>query len=106
MKLSEIKGERAFDVVADLIEPISKLAEDDDVIKMLANLQGEEGNTLDNIKSLVPALLKSHKSEIVAIMAILHGVSETEYLEGVNLASLVSDVVDMLSDDELLAFLS
>ena len=39
MKLSEIKGEEALDVLADLIEPVAMMLTDDEIQKIYQNAQ-------------------------------------------------------------------
>lgn len=111
MKLSQIKGDRCFEVIADIIEPISIIASDKTVVEMLKPKKTPEGMQpkeffIKRMKDGLPVLLRDHKTEFVAIMAALNGVDKKDYLKNLNLANLFSDVVDMLNDEELLAFLS
>ncbi len=63
MKLSEIKGEKALDVLADIIDPIAKISQDK---KMRELLSGGQPRML-----AVKHALKNHKKEVIAIMAAL-----------------------------------
>jgi len=102
MKLSEIRGERAIEVIADLIEPIADIASD----PKCANLfQGEvkKGETvreagLRNLKAKVPYLLRTHKHNVIAILAALNDTPA----ESLNLFSITKGIVDMFSDKELI----
>lgn len=111
MKLSQIKGDRCFEVVADLIEPIAILAEDKNVVELFKPKKTPEGMTpqeffIQRMRNGLPGLMKDHKAEFVTIMAALNGVDRNKYVKSLNLAKLFSDVIDMLNDEDLLAFLS
>ena len=89
MKLSEIKGERALDVIADLIDPISEIFADEAIRKAAG------GNKLD----LVKIILKGHKKSIIEILAILDGEDPKTY--EVSLISLPAKILELLNDPEL-----
>lgn len=107
MKLSDIKGDRVFDVIADIVDPISVIAKDRKFVDSIAKARTDENvDAMGVITSIIPPLLKDHREEVVSIMAIIHDVSRDEYRDNLTLAGLISDVLDMLGDDELLTFLS
>ena len=111
MKLSQIKGERCFDVIAELIEPISVIASDEAVVELFKKKKTPKGMTpqqyfIQRMREGIPSLLKEHKGEVVTIIATINGVDRAEYVESLNMAKLFSDVMDLLNDEELLAFLS
>lgn len=103
MRLSDIKGERALDVIADLCDPIVSIATDGEVRELLASLSGD---TADAARKVIPALLKGHRQDIVSILAVLDDVTPEEYLAGASLAGLVEDLYELLTDEEILRFLS
>lgn len=108
MKLSEIKGERAIDVIADLIEPIAKIAEDKEAVKLFKRERCPKGQAprtflLKRIRSSVPVLLKNHKTDLIEIMATVEGVSQETYAESLSVPKLIADIFGMLSDSELLS---
>jgi len=79
MRLSEIKGERVFDVIAELIEPVARIAEDKEAAKLFRREKLAKGETamsalLKRIRTSVPLLLRNHKMELIEIMAALEGV--------------------------------
>ena len=76
MRLSDVKGERTFEVVADIIEPVYRIAQDEAAVEMLSPKPCPEGEDPKKFmaRRLVaggPALLRSHKGDLVAIMAEL-----------------------------------
>lgn len=111
MKLSEIKGDRTLDVLADMIGPISNLAQDKKVMEIFTKRELAEGEdpkqvALERIKVSLPALLKDHKEDFINLLSIIEGVTPEEYAASLTMPKLLSDVVDILTDEEILGFLS
>lgn len=102
MRLSDVKGERCLEVVADVIEPISNIANDPDFKKAVKS----GGSQAAMLAKAAPTLIKGHKDDIVAILAAVEGVSPAEYAEGMTMAGLLKDAYELLTDEELLGFLS
>lgn len=104
MKLSDVKGERTLEVVADLIDPICNIAQDENAAALFRKEKVPNGVTakdfiLQRVKKGAPKLLKNHKSDIVAILAAIDGVSPEEYEHGLNLVKLFSDFVELMTDE-------
>ena len=112
MKLSDIHGERVFDVIADIIDPISNIAEDEKASAMFRREKPPEGMTVKQFatqraRKALPALLKGHKGDIIAILAAIEGVSAESYKGALNLVKLMRDAAELLTDDTFTAlFLS
>jgi hypothetical protein len=95
MKLSEFKGEKVFDVMGELIEPITLMLADKEISTTFK----------DKPKlALAQYIIKAHKAEAIRILAALSDKSVDEYLADVNIISLVKDIVEMLNDEELISF--
>lgn len=108
MRLSEIKGERVFDVISDLIEPMARIAEDKEAAKLFRREKLSKGETamgalLKRIRTSVPPLLRNHKKELIEIMAALEGVPKEAYAEALSVPKLIADILGMLNDNELLS---
>lgn len=104
MKLSEIKGDRALDVIADLIDPICNIAEDKEAISLFERQKCPDGVTprqfaAQRIRKSVPALLRNHKSDVIVIVATLTGVSPEEYAKELTIPQLINDLADVFVDD-------
>lgn len=104
MKLSEIKGERTFDVIAEIVPPIANIANSPEARALVGKKQLPAGETPDSfaikrLKESLPALLKAHKQDIIAILAAIKGVKPEEYANSLDLASLFLDCTDLLSDE-------
>lgn len=104
MRLSDIKGERTLDVIADIIDPIANIAEDEAASALFKREKLPEGMAakkflLQRAKKAVPALLKGHKGDIIAILSTIEGTTPEEYAGTLNLVKLMKDTVDLLSDE-------
>lgn len=104
MKLSEIKGERTLDVIADIIDPIANIAEDEEASNLFRKERLPEGTTkksflLQRARKAVPALLKGHKSDIISILSTIDGTTPEEYTASLNLVKLTKDAIDLITDE-------
>ena len=104
MKLSDIKGERTLDVIADIIDPIANIAEDEAASNLFRKERLPEGTTkksflLQRARKAVPALLKGHKGDIIAILSTIEGTTKEEYMASLNLVKLAKDAIDLLTDE-------
>ncbi len=107
MKLSDIKGERTFDVIAEIIDPIANIAEDEAVSELFSRQKLPEGMTpkkfmLKRAKKAVPALLRGHKDDIIAILSSIADVSPDEYKGALSIAKLIHDCFELLTDETFL----
>lgn len=111
MKLSDIRGDRVLDVIADIIDPIANIAQDKDVVAMFERKAVPEGMGAreffaERMRKGMPVLLKGHKADIIAIMAAIDGVTPEQYAESLDLPKLFTDVMELVTDNALLDFLS
>lgn len=111
MKLSDVRGERTLDVIADIIPPVARIAKDDvasAIFRPEAVPEGMEPAQFfaSRVEKSAPALLKGHRDDVVAILAAIEGTSPEEYMSKMNLASLLKDVMELMTDYEFLGFLS
>lgn len=103
MKLSDVKGERVFDVIADIIDPICNIASDKEITALFKRGKLPEGMTATEygvmrVKKAVPPLLRTHKADVIAILAAVEGVSPEKYAEGLDLMKLMRDCTELLTD--------
>lgn len=103
MRLSQVKGDRCFEVIADVIEPLTAIAQDEHAKAVFA---GDQKGLMTRIVKHAPHIIKGHKDDLVAVMAAIEGVTAEEYAEGLTMAKLLKDVYELLTDEELVAFLS
>lgn len=107
MRLSDVKGDRVLDVVADIIEPIANIAEDEKaaaLFKREVRPDGETANSyaIKRLKKGVPPLIRGHKEDIIAIMAAIEGVTPKEYAAGLDLLRLIKDFTELITDQTFL----
>lgn len=89
-KLSEIKGEEALDVLAEIIEPAAEIFTDENVKKAL--------KSESRIKA-AKIILKDHKKAILTLMAALEETPVEEYKP--TLLALPALILGVLNDPEL-----
>ena len=104
MRLSDIKGDRVFDVIADIIDPIANIASDETASALFKREKLPEGTTvksflLERARKAVPALLRGHKSDIITVLATIEGVSSDDYRSSLTLAKLMQDTAELLTDE-------
>lgn len=87
-KLSQVKGEEALDLIADIIVPLSDIFSDPILEKMR-----NDGTTVGR---LAKAMIKGHKDSVFEILAILEGVKPEEY--NPTLPEIIKGVTSFMSD--------
>ena len=91
MKLSEIKGEKAIEIMADLLDPIAEIVGDKEIEKAY--------NEKVTYLEIAKIAIKRHTRAITTILALLDGQNPETY--EVSLLSLPKKVVEILEDEEL-----
>lgn len=109
MRLSDIKGDRTLDVVADCIGPISNLANDKSVKAIfkkegLRDAKDPRKVIVARTTKMLPQVIKRNKADIIKVLSAIAGMTPEEYAEGMSLASLITDVIDLLNDEAFLSF--
>ena len=104
MRLSDIKGDRVFDVIADIIDPIANIASDETASALFKREKLPDGMTakaflLERARKSVPALLKGHKGDIITVLATIEGVSADDYRASLTLAKLMQDTAELMTDE-------
>ena len=104
MRLSDIKGERTLEVIAEVIDPICNIAEDSEAMALFRREKLPDGMDakaflLQRARKSIPVLLKRHKGDIIAILAAIDGVSPEDYSGALNLVRLFRDATDLLTDE-------
>ena len=111
MKLSDIKGDRVLDVIAEVIDPNANMVKDKDVAAMYKRAAVTDGMEARDffakrMRKGLPVLLKSHKTDIIAVMAAIEGVTPEQYAASLDFPKLFTDVMELVTDDAFLNFLS
>jgi len=109
MKISQIKGERSFDVVADLIDPIANIALDSVAGEIFTRKPLPDGMSvrefvISRIRTSVPSLLKNHKDDLITILTTIGDVPREEYTKNLTPDKLFTDFAELLTDEVFTAF--
>lgn len=109
LQISEIKGEKSFDILAGLIEPVTNIATDKKAAELFGVRPLPKGMTteqfvLQRVKEAIPTLMKRHKKDLIAILALLSDMTEKEYKEQMTLDGVMLDLSKLISDPLFNAF--
>lgn len=99
MKISDIPADRAFDVLADIAGPLSNIVSDSDAMSSIS-----AASSTDAVRA-VGEIARTHKDDLNAILASVAGKSVEEYLAGTNALGVISDAVELLTDESIADFL-
>ena len=103
MKLSELKGERAVEVIADLIVPVTNIAKDQKNLQLFRNKrkEGESDNEfgLREFTEKIPLLLKTHKSDVLAILCTINGTKPND----MNMVQIMKQALELGGDEDFLS---
>lgn len=91
MKLSEIKGEAALSAMADLMDPLSDIAQDKILVGLLRT---------KNIAEAVKLMLRRHQKASIAILAILNQKDPETYEP--SLLEIPIMLLEVLNDPDVL----
>jgi hypothetical protein len=92
MKLSEIKGQKAIEVIGDIIEPATEILSDPKV-KFAARSK--------NIAAAASIALKNHPAQVLRVLAVLDGEDPETYSQ--SLLEIPKKLIDLLNDPELMS---
>ena len=95
MKLSDIKGEKAIEVLADLLEPVTEIMADKEVVALVRSGQKVKG---------ISAALKNHKKACLTILALTDGEDPATYSPSI--LSIPMKGLELLNDPELISLFS
>ena len=109
IKISEIKGEKAMDILADIVDPIANIAADKEAANLFGRKDLPDGMTVkeyvvQRIRTAIPALIRSHKQDLIKILSALSDKTEDEYKKNMTLESVVMDVLSLMTDALFNAF--
>lgn len=110
--LGNIKGDKCFDFLADIMGPMFRLSENPDMVAFVESRKNKPKEMSDKdfgmklMKEHFPALLKSGKGELSEIMAAFNGVSKEDYLEELVPQKMFGDFMALVNDPIFKSFLS
>ena len=98
MKISDYKGDAAYQLLIDIIEPCTEIMADADVAAAFKG--GKAG------MPLVKVILKNHKDAVIAILAAVKGVTPEAYMAECNVLTIPFDCLKLINDKELMSTFS
>jgi hypothetical protein len=96
MKLSEIKGEQALDVLAEIIEPIAEITADEEFIRLTKSNATKA--------KIVAYTIRNHKREVIQMLAALE-LKKPEEFE-FTLLTLPQKLKELFDDEEVMSLFS
>ena len=111
MKLSKLTTEQAADVLCELTPYISNLTGDKALLDTLKEKIGNGNRSVaeiytygaKKISTIIPILLKEHRSDVFGILSILNGKS-VEEISKQNVLNTIEQIKDAVQDKELVDF--
>lgn len=91
MKLSEFKGEKAIEVFADLLEPVSEILADEEIYKSIQN-------GLPQIV-VIKKVMKKHPKAVITLLAVLDDEDPETYEVG--FTTIPIKLMELMSDEAL-----
>lgn len=95
-KLSEIKGEEAIDVLAEILVPITEISNDEEV----------RAGFETNVAKCVSIALKKYKKEVIEVVSCINGKSVEETLEEIDLLTLPVYILEVLNEPAIQSLFS
>lgn len=93
MQLSEIKGESALDVLAELIEPIAEIMGDEEVVALM--------NSNKPKLLIVNLAIKKHKDAVITALALLEQKDRETFLQELTFAKLPMMLLEVINDPDI-----
>lgn len=90
-KILDARGEEALDVLADLLDPVTEIAQDPEISAMMRGGKA-------TVAQFTVAILKSHKSAVVDIMAIDDGKTAEEERKLLSVATIPLRLMALLKN--------
>lgn len=94
MKLSDVKGSRSADVMADVLSFMCIFVEDE---KLNAALDAKK-SAAEQVRALYPQLFKNHKKELYEVLGSIEGCGAAAYAKETTPARVFNDTISLLQD--------
>lgn len=105
MKLSELTAEQGLEAIANSLEHIGNIADDDDALSLCQKLVPQEGEKYIKVfargAKTAPRLLKTHKDDVIGILAAFELQSVEEYKKKHKLMDVIKGMVDLINEPEV-----
>ena len=105
MRLSDLTAEQGLEAIANSLEYIGNIVDDDVALELCQKLVPQEGEKYIKVfargAKTAPKLLKTHKDDVIGILAAFELQSVEEYKKKHKLIDVIKGVVDLVNDPEV-----
>lgn len=105
MRLSDLTAEQGLEAIANSLEHIGNIADDDDALSLCQELVPREGEKYIKVfargAKTAPKLLKTHKDDVIGILAAFELQSVEEYKKKHKLMDVIKGMVDLINEPEV-----
>lgn len=105
MKLSELTAEQGLEAIANSLEYIGNIADDDTALELCQELVPREGEKYIKVfargAKTAPKLLKTHKDDVIGILAAFELQTVEEYKKKHKLMDVIKGMVDIVNEPEV-----
>lgn len=111
MKLSDLTTDETLDVLCEITPCMERIIKDENIIAAIGVAADTEGMTkagvlmagIEKIGSLIPALLKDHRSDVYHILGAVNRIDPAE-IAAQKLVVTLAQIDEAIHDEELLVF--
>lgn len=100
-KLADIKGPRAIEAFAELIEPATSIAADPEAVDFFTG--AVKSGRLERVGKMVKLWAK-HKDDFVAIEAIKRGIPQDQLVANMGMDDIMASGTELMNDPLFLSF--
>lgn len=105
MRLSDLTAEQGLEAIANSLEYIGNIADDDDALKLCQELVPREGEKYIKVfargAKTAPRLLKTHKDDVIGILTAFELQTVEEYKKKHKLMDVIKGMVDLVNEPEV-----
>lgn len=105
MRLSDLTAEQGLEAITNSLEYIGNIADDDDALKLCQELVPREGEKYIKVfargAKTASRLLKTHKDDVIGILAAFELQSVEEYKKKHKLMDVIKGMVDLVNEPEV-----
>lgn len=105
MRLSDLTAEQGLEAIANSLEYIGNIVDDDVALELCQKLVPQEGEKYIKVfargAKTAPKLLKTHKDDVIGILAAFELQNVEEYKKKHKLMDVIKGVVDLVNEPEV-----
>lgn len=120
MRLSDVKGDRSFEVLAEIVDYTWNIADTivttQELSALMPTVTKNEDGTVNTgamkkdfiaiARKLAPTILKTNKEDIIGIFVSISGKSRDEVVEDMTPLTVIRDVYELFTDEVFFDFLA